>query len=575
MAAKRRFQHIQSHLTIHLHRKRNLKISINKPNTTCQPSTMLLIFILTLAVRTLVVRAVKSTFDEEIRKAITKDPWELVEEYSNARTLDSLSRLNHQWNEDGFLKEEKERKRVAEKLEREQLVNELEGFRTKSAPRFDHDFMSLMNASEEIEHYLNGFDLRMYEWMRAFYIRVNDAVLKEIEGFALKLAQHRATYTPPPPHRRGKQEQIPKFDAFIKMRDDNMEILQIRMQKDHIMIYDPLSSVRGAMIQTMRIMETIGIVIGYPGVQEMQKEGAIFAFRRYNKQQVQKLLVGTVDIRQLEYDYDDTRSLREVLSLESCIGRKAADNIMENVRQFVQDLAHIEAETDFSRRKLGNELERLRNYVQQTPDMSPDFMKDASEEIEHFLNGFDSRMSSAMGIFHSKSHGEVQRQIEEFVITLAQHRATYPRLPPHHLGDQREMPLFDAFIKMRDDNMEILHNRIRKDHMMFAVHYGAPLCWERQAVMEVIWIMENIGIVIGYPGLQEMSQKVREPWKYSQHAQQKARDFLLGNDDFFEWECGVWTVKRLLSRNSCIGVTATEVVVQNVKKFIDLWRGLQ
>ena len=142
---------------------------------------------------------------------------------------------------------------------------------------------------------------------------------------------------------------------------------------------------------------------------------------------------------------------------------------------------------------------------------------------------------------------------------MAQHRATYPRPPPHRLGDQREsreMPEFDAFIKMWDD------------YIMYDVHCGAPLYWERQAVMEVMWIMETIGFVIDYPGVQEM---MRKPGLLD-NAHQKARDFLHGTDDFFARECGNWTVRKVLSRDSCIGVTETQLIVQNIRKFVEVWR---
>ena len=555
--------------------------------------------------------AVPLSFDQEIKNAVKSI---------------NIGLLPRDRNEDGDLKEDMEEKRVSEESERAQLVNELEGFRTNCAHRFDSDLISRMNASDEIEHYLNGFDLRMYERMMTLHTKANGAVKQQIEEFARKLAEHRATYPRPSPHRRGEEKDILRVDAFIKMRDDNTEILQKRMRKDNFMFDyllrpDPLHVERSAMIEMMKIMETIGIVIGYPGLQErMQKDSTFyfFGFSRYCRQ-VQKLLDGTVDITQWEYGHNGKRSLVEVLSLESCIGREAADDVVRNVREFVRDLAHIEASKSVrdlspdllghvcafssdrtqsslsqvsrrlneivdkvperkkrvSHRKLVNELQILCTIAQKTPGMSDDFMKSASEEIEHYLNGFESRMVNAMGFFHSKSDKEVQQQIEEFASKLAEHRATYPRPPPHRLGDQREMHLFDAFIKMRDDNMEILQNRMKKDHMMFAIHYGTPLCWERQAVMEVMWIMENIGIVIGYPGLQEMLQKLREKWKFSEQAQQKARDFLGGTDDFFEWECGIRTVRELLSRNSCIGVTATEVIVQNFKTFIEIWRGLQ
>ena len=49
------------------------------------------------------------------------------------------------------------RRRAAERLKRAELVDELKGF--------DRHIISKMNPNEEIEHYLNGFDRRMYEWM--------------------------------------------------------------------------------------------------------------------------------------------------------------------------------------------------------------------------------------------------------------------------------------------------------------------------------------------------------------------------------------------------------------------------
>ena len=536
----------------------------------------------------LVVEAVPLSFDQEIRNAVKsinmgllpRDIAIQVGKNCDNRELRSLSQVNQKWKAD--CEEERSTRRDAEKA---RLVNELEGLRIKCSPGYNVDSILKMNPSEEIEHYLNGFDRRMYEWMLAFYIRVDGAVQQQIEKFARKLAQHRATYPRASPHRRGQQETMSKFDAFIRMRDNIMKILQNRMLKDHIMfdrkiVRDNLSTERSAMIQTMKIMETIGIEIGYPEVQKEQQEGTIFEFCWRNEklqQQVQDLLVGTVNFRQLGYGHDVTRSLMKILSLESCIGRKAADDIVENVREFVRDMLHIEAssltETDFSRRKLVNELERLCTIAQQASGMSPDFMKDASEEIEHYLNGFDSRMSSAMGIFHSKLCGAVQREIEKFVINLAQHRATYPRPPPHRLGDQREsreMPEFDAFIKMREDNMKILQNRMRDDYIMYDVHCGAPLYWERQAVMEVMWIMETIGFVIDYPGVQEM---MRVPGLLD-NAHQEARDFLHGTDDFFARECGNWTVMKVLSRASCIGVTETQLIMQNMEKFVEVWRRL-
>ena len=218
---------------------------------------------------------------------------------SNARTFNNLLQLKREWNQDGDLKEEMEKKRVAEELERAQLVNELESFRTNSVS-FDQ---SQMSVSEEIKHYLNGFDFRMYEWMAALHSESDGALKHQIEEFATKLAEHRATYPRPPPHRRGNQEDMPLFDAFIRMRDNNMKILQDRiMRKDHIMFgYDRRFLERSSMIQMMMIMETIGQMIDYPGVQEMVEKNRKWFGSGWllHEEQVLKLLVGTVDIRQV------------------------------------------------------------------------------------------------------------------------------------------------------------------------------------------------------------------------------------------------------------------------------------
>ena len=387
----------------------------------------------------------------------------------------------------------------------------------------------------------------------------------QIEEFARKLAQHQATYPRPPPHRRGKQEEMPKFDAFIKMRDNNMEILRNRIKKDHIMFPDnffmsPLSLEHRAVMGMMLIMETIGVEIGYPGVQAMmQKNGGWYGFWRFNKRQVQDLLVGTVDIRQLEYELYDlydgkNRDLMEVLSRESCIGQKAADDVVENVQAFIRDLALW---------KLVNELERFRSIAQRTPGMSLDFMKDASEEIEHYLDGFDFRMYEWLAAFHSKSDGEVKREIENFATKLAQHRETYPRAPPHRRGQQEEMPKFDAFIRMRDNIMKVLQNRMRKDHIMFHYrYYHSPLFLERKAMMEIMEIVETLGIVFGYPGLQQGGSFV-----LSLENVQKVQQLLDGTVDITEGTKGLLSL-NVLSRESCIGEEAKDKIVANIREFV-------
>ena len=125
-----------------------------------------------------------------------------------------------------------------------------------------------------------------------------------------------------------------------------MEILQNRMSdEDQIMFHvdysrnpSSLFLERSAIIQMMKIIETIGIVIDYPGVREMQKE-ANFGFK-YDMLQVQKLLEGTVEITEWHYNLtsrrsDGTKRVEQELSRESCIGRQATNAIMVNVKVFV------------------------------------------------------------------------------------------------------------------------------------------------------------------------------------------------------------------------------------------------
>ena len=617
---------------------------------------MLLTFILTF-----VVRPVKSA------GILPKDLFKQVMGYSRVQKLHSLSRLNHEWNQD--CEEETSRRRAAERLKRAELVDELEGFRTKTLYRFDSALISQMNASDEIEHYLNGFDLRMYDWMMAIHFKVDGAVQQQIEEFATKLAEHRATYPRPPPHRRRQQEEMPKFDAFIKMRDNIMEILQNRMLKDHVMfdyLYDrkALSLERSAMMHMMLIMETIGIEIGYPGVQEMQKDLKSFVGSSQDfEKRVQELLVRTVDITKWEYifPYGSRKSLMGVLSLESCIGRKAADDVVENVRAFIpdtvegvlqllgipdcieilktercefRDLPILEPEDLTGERGIGLTAEQTRRIVMYFRPTHPAYAPvgelssdgsepsnivvddealgrnedcqegikraelvnelegferhiiskmDTREEIEHYLNGFDLRMYEWMMALHiearfDRASGAVRQQIEEFARKLAQHQATYPRPLPHRRGQQEEMPKFDAFIRMRDNNMEILRNRMKKDdRIMFPWNLSSgPLSLEHSAMIQMMLIMETIGIAIGYPGVQEMHKDYKS-FGLSQDFEEQVQELLVGTVDITKWEYIFLdgTKKSLievLSLESCIGVTETQLIVQNIKKFVDVWR---
>ena len=226
------------------------------------------------------------------------------------------------------------------------------------------------------------------------------------------------------------------------------------------------------------------------------------------------------------------------------------------------------------RAQLVNELEifyeRMERYLPPSETVLK-HLKDASEEIEHYLNGFDTRLSCAMEMFHSfPEPGLWKAQIVEFAMKLAQHRATYPRPPPHRRGNQEDMPLFDAFIKMRDNNMEILQKK-QISLMMFDRYYSGKHNVEQGAVERMMQLMEAIGSVIGYPGIHEMQQGggffVLNPVIL-----QKARDLLSDTStaDIADWRYGTGTVAGYLSQNSCIGVDLTDEIMENVRKFIEL-----
>ena len=278
-----------------------------------------------------------------------------------------------------------------------------------------------------------------------------------------------------------------------------------------------------------------------------------------------------VDIAKAVGKNADVRELG-ILSQVNRNWHEASAPEMENRRQRVAAQA-----------QLVNELESIRTIALEGNDgLSFDGMKDVNGEIEHYLNGFVSRLYHRMGSSHNMIRdGAVKLQIEDFAIKLAQHRATYPRPPLHRLGlgDRSDRILFDAFIRMRDDNMKILRNRMsEKDHIMF--EYG-DLYWEREAVTEVMWIMEQIGIFIGYPGMQEMNQK----FIFGRCDQHDVRIALSCTGDFLAqniWYQGIGdlTMAELLSRNSCIGVAAKEEIVKNFDKFVDVermctWRRLR
>ena len=294
--------------------QKKIKISINEPNTTCHPSIMLLTFTLAFA-----VRAVKSTLPDEM--------WSLIMESTPDRGLGTLSRVRQRMHK---LAEQK----MMERKHEAQLVNELirfHGIARDADPSLDPYFME--NASKGIGHYLNGFAAQMYDWLNMFHSKSNQAVQEEIEKFATKLAHHRAKYPHPAPHRRANQKKMPKFDAYIKMRDENMELLQkkgISLMIGNYFVAGELFSDQAAIERMMGLMETIAILIGYPGVQSMQEEAGYFSVPWYIKEFVPELLDGTADVSVCP------SNLEQVLRRDSCIGSDATDQIMENVREFIK-----------------------------------------------------------------------------------------------------------------------------------------------------------------------------------------------------------------------------------------------
>ena len=241
---------------------------------------------------------------------------------------------------------------------------------------------------------------------------------------------------------------------------------------------------------------------------------------------------------------------------------KDCEEEMRKRRQRIDELA-----------QLVDELERFREIARYHDYGITRYMMDARKEIEHYLNGFETRVRDGMILFHSKcleSDRGVKREIEDFASKLAQHRATYPRLPPHRHADLEHMPLFDAFIKMKDNNMEILRNRMQEDHIMFSYNVKRDLYWEQEAIIEMMRIIESIGIVIDYPGLWKMSDQ-GTTHGFSEHYVQDVRDHLLGIDDIFKWGRGPGTVVQILSRNSCIGDDETNEIVKNIREFVKLW----
>ena len=115
--------------------------------------------------------------------------------------------------------------------------------------------------------------------------------------------------------------------------------------------------------------------------------------------------------------------------------------------------------------------------------------------------------------------------------------------------------------------MEIFRSRMRDDNIMFA-EFDGDLESERSNMIEMMRVMETIGIVIDYPGLREMMQKGGELYGFRKWREGTVRDFARGTSGWSQWEC---REREILSRNSCIGDKAANEFMKNVREFIEIW----
>ena len=88
--------------------------------------------------------------------------------------------------------------------------------------------------------------------------------------------------------------------------------------------------------------------------------------------------------------------------------------------------------------------------------------------------------------------------------------------------------------------------------------------------LQMMGIMETIGIVIDYPGLREM-RKEGPMHKFLECLVVDVRQLLLGTD-IADWSRGKWTMAQILSWNLCIGDKETNDIVKNVWEFIECQR---
>ena len=331
---------------------------INEPSTTTQLCTMSLIFTLTFAVRT-----AKSAGTLPAGKSVRGFPgdiWKCIIEYIPPDLdLDSLSRVSQRMYSVCKEKTMEQKSIYDQRVAAEaqvQLVNKLERFYGIARVSdhylngsYNRYYISKMDASAEIEHYLNGFDSRMYGWMRIFYF-ISEGAVKgnlfkaQIKDFAITLAQHRATYSRTPPHRRINEQDlyvdVDVFDAYIKMRDNNMEILQEKQLS--LMMFDRyysgqiISELR-AVERMMQIMEAIGVVIQYPGVQEMNKDGRDVQVDWKIIRTTRHVLSDTADTTDIaDYWESECGAVAQDLSQDSCIGVDSTDKILKNLWEFIR-----------------------------------------------------------------------------------------------------------------------------------------------------------------------------------------------------------------------------------------------
>ena len=119
------------------------------------------------------------------------------------------------------------------------------------------------------------------------------------------------------------------------------------------------------------------------------------------------------------------------------------------------------------------------------------------------MDGFDGRLSYITGsiLRDEDVQKDLSDGVADFMVRLNRYRAVIrPKRPPHcQSQDIHGDPItFDAFIKLRDDNMKVIENQLH------GLGEYVGIRRERALLMT-----EAIGIYVGYPGLKEMKDYQR------------------------------------------------------------------